>query len=149
MEWVNNDGLILEFDDIPRLHIRYALPSDTEEEVKDIKKFPFINCKNLKVTIKDTNKTYSFDVPKGYKWDGATVPKFFWRIVGSSTQPEFLIASCIHDVLCENHNYIDNNRNLSSKIFKELLLIAGVSKIKAQIMYLSVDNFQRFCGWKK
>lgn len=149
MEWVNNDGLILEFDDIPRLHIRYALPSDTEEEVKDIKKFPFINCKNLKVTIKDTNKTYSFDIPKGYKWDGATVPKFFWRIVGSSTQPEFLIASCIHDVLCENHNYIDNNRNLSSKIFKELLLIAGVSKIKAQIMYLSVDNFQRFCGWKK
>lgn len=147
MEWVNSDGIIVEFDDIPRLRIRYALPSDTKEEKKDIKKFPFINCKDLKVTIKYQDKSYRFDIPKGYKWDGATIPKFFWRIVGSSTQPEFLIASCIHDVLCENHNLIDNNRNLSSLIFRELLIVAGVGKTKSQIMYLTVDNFQRFCGW--
>lgn len=147
MEWVNSDGIIVEFDDIPRLRIRYALPSDTKEEKKDIKKFPFINCKDLKVTIKYQGKVYKFDIPKGYKWDGATIPKFFWRIVGSSTQPEFLIASCIHDVLCENHNLIDNNRNLSSLIFRELLIVAGVGKTKSQIMYLTVDNFQRFCGW--
>lgn len=147
MEWINNNGIIIEFNDIPRLRMRYALPNDTEEEKKDIKKFPFINCKDLKVAIKYNNNTYNFDIPKGYKWDGATIPKFFWRIVGSSTQPEFLIASCIHDILCENHNYIDNNRNLSSLVFKELLLEAGVGKIKAKIMYLAVDNFQRFCGW--
>lgn len=149
MEWVNNDGLVIIFDTIPKPHIRFATPYDTEKEKKDIIEFPFINCREFKVTIKYENKIYEFSVPKEYKWDGATVPKFFWRIVGSSTQPEFLIASCIHDILCENHNYIDNNRNLSSKIFKELLLVAGVSKIKAQIMYLAVDNFQRFCGWKK
>lgn len=147
ISWYKDEELEVLFDDIPRPRIRYALPSDTDEEKKDIKKYPFSMAKDLQVVIVYDSKQYNFSVSKGYKWDGATIPRLLWRIIGSSTEPEFLIASCIHDVLCENHNYIDSDRNLSSKIFRGLLLEAGVCKFKANLMYAGVDTFQRFCGW--
>lgn len=147
ISWYKDEELEILFDDIPRPRIRYALPSDTKAEKEDIKKYPFSMAKNLQVVITYQGKQYNFSIPKGYRWDGATIGKFFWRIIGSNTQPEFLIASCIHDVLCENHNYINSNRKLSSLIFKALLLQAGVCKFKANIMYIAVDTFQRFCGW--
>lgn len=57
------------------------------------------------------------------------------------------MAALIHDVLCENHQYIDNDRELSSKVFRALLVASGVSEIKAQVMYLAVDLFQRTQKW--
>ena len=55
----------------------------------------------------------------------------------------------IHDKLCENHDFIGNDRYLSSLIFERLLRVAGVNKLKRRVMFLAVDNFQRFCGWNK
>ena len=52
-------------------------------------------------------------------------------------------------MLCENHSYIDNDRQLSSNVFRALLIAAGVSGLKANIMFFAVDNFQRFCGWER
>ena len=49
----------------------------------------------------------------------------------------------------ENKEVIDYDRKLTSKVFKGCLRTAGVSSFKAQIMYLAVDNFQKFCNWKK
>lgn len=150
IEWYKDDDLAVYFDNPPKACVRYITPYNTEEEKKSIKKYPFINRDTLKVKLEDykKNKVYTFTVPKGYCWDGATIPRIFWRLIGSKTDNTFLIASLIHDVLCENHAYIDNDRNFSSKILKSLLIVGGVNKIKAQTMYLAVDNFQRFCGWK-
>lgn len=149
IEWYKDEELCIEFDNVPHVCVRYILPSSTPLEIKSIKKYPFINKTTLKVKITDflNDKIYEFTIPKGYTYDGATIPKFFHRIIGSKTDNTFLIGALIHDVLCENHSYIDNNRNLSSRIFRALLITGGVGKVKAQIMYLSVDNFQRFCGW--
>ena len=149
IEWYKDEELCVEFDNVPHVCIRYMLPSSTPVEIKSIKKYPFINKKQLKVKITDyiKNKVYEFCIPKGYTYDGATISKFFYRIIGSKTDNTFLIGALIHDVLCENHHYIDNDRNLSSRVFRGLLITGGVSKFKAQIMYLAVDNFQRFCGW--
>lgn len=151
IEWYKDEELCIEFDNVPHVCVRYILPSSTPLEIKSIKKYPFINKTTLKVKITDflNDKIYEFTIPKGYTYDGATIPKFFHRIIGSKTDNTFLIGALIHDVLCENHSYIDNNRNLSSRIFRALLITGGVGKVKAQIMYLSVDNFQRFCGWEK
>ena len=49
----------------------------------------------------------------------------------------------------ENKEVIDYDRKLTSKVLKGCLRTAGVSSFKAQIMYLAVDNFQKFCNWKK
>lgn len=147
--WYEDDELAIGFSDNPHVCIRYILPSSTPDEVKSIKKYPFICKTNLKVTLFDHEKEeiYTFTIPKGYCYDGATIPKFFWRVIGSSTDNSFLVPALIHDILTENHHYVNNDRNFSSKVFRALLVTSGVSEFKAQIMYLAVDNFQRFCKW--
>ena len=149
IEWYKDEELCIEFDNVPHVCIRYVLPSSTPAEIKSIKKYPFINKHQLRVKITDilNKKVYEFSIPKSYCFDGATVPRLFWRVIGPNSDNAFLIGALIHDVLCENHHYIDNDRNLSSRVFRGLLTTGGVSKFKAQIMYLAVDNFQRFCGW--
>ncbi len=150
-EWYSNKSAGIFFDDIPRVCIRYTLPSSTEEEKKSIKKYPFINKKNLRVLLRDykKEKQYSFLIPKGYCYDGASIPRLFWRVIGANTDNRFLIPALIHDVLCEHHEYIDYDRRFSTEVFNALLEASDVYPPKRYLMKNSVDVFQKlFCGWK-
>ena len=149
--WVDNDKLSIIFDRVPRVCVRYPLPSNTDEEIKHIKKYPFVNIKKLNVVLKDKekNKTYKFEIPAYYYYDGATINRLLWRIIGPNTDNSFMIAALIHDVLCENHSYIDNDRHFSSEVFNALLETSEVPAFKRFLMKHSVDIFQRFCGWNK
>lgn len=148
--WVDNEKLSVIFDRVPRVSVRYPLPSNTDEEVKHIKKYPFVNIKKLNVILKDKkkNKTYQFVIPEYYYYDGATIPRFFWRLIGSNTDNSFMIGALIHDVLCENHHYIDNDRYFSSQVLNDMLEISDVPEWKKFTMKHTVDFFQRFCKWK-
>lgn len=148
-KWYSNQSVGIFFDDIPQVGIRYILPSMSEEAKKSINKYPFINKKSLKVRLIDykKDKTYEFEIPKGYCFDGASVPRFFWRIIGSNTDNKFLIAALIHDVLCENHSYIDNDRTFSTLVFNALLEFSEVPAVKRFMMKNSVNFYQRFCKW--
>lgn len=150
VKWFENDELTIFFSEIPRVCVRYIIPSTTEEEAKSIKRYPFLNKKDLNVTLFDhkKKKTYKFTIPKGYCYDGATIPRLFWRVIGPNTDNSFLIPALVHDVLCENHHYINNDREFSSKVFDALLEAGDVGKIKRFFMKNSVDLFQRFCGWE-
>lgn len=150
LEWYVNKYVGIYFDDIPRVAIRYILPSTTKEIKKSIKKYPFINKRLLKVKLNDIkkNKIYRFEIPKYYCFDGASVPRIFWRVIGSNTDNKFLIAALVHDVLCENHHYIDNDRKFSTQVFNALLEASEVIPIKRFCMKNSVDFYQRFCGWR-
>lgn len=147
--WYEDEELAIIFSDNPHVCVRYVLPSSTPDEVKSIKKYPFMNKTNLNVTLidREKEKVYRFMIPKGYCYDGATIPRMFWRIIGSNTDNSFLIPALIHDIMCEHHEYVDSDRNFSSKVFRALLLASDVGKFKSQIMYLAVDGFQRFCNW--
>ena len=148
--WCSNKDVDVFFDDIPRVCIRYVLPTSGKKEKKSIKKYPFINKRKLKVRLwdKKKNKIYNFEIPKDYCYDGASVPRFFWRVIGSNTDNKFLIAALVHDVLCENHHYVDNDRAFSSRVFNVLLEASDVSAFKRFLMKNSVDFYQRFCDWK-
>lgn len=146
----SDDKTSVEFDSEPHIGIRYILPSTSAEEKKSIKKYPFINKTNLRVVLIDIKKqkTYSFEIPKGYCFDGASVPRFFWRIIGSNTDNQFLVAALVHDVLCENHSYVDNDREFSTRVFNLLLKESGVKSLKRFFMKNSVNIFQlMFCNW--
>lgn len=149
--WYEDEELSIEFGGIPHVCVRYVLPSSTPIEIESIKKYPFINKTDLKVALLDHVKedVYYFVIPKGYCYDGASIPRFFWRIIGSNTDNSFLIPALIHDVLCENHHYINNDREFSSKVFNALLEVAEVPAFKRFLMKNSVDFFQRFCGWEE
>ena len=151
LKWCSNKFVEVFFDSIPKVYIRYILPTMSKEEKKSIKKYPFINKRTLGVRLydKSKNKIYDFQIPKCYCFDGATVPRFFWRIIGPNTDNKFLIAALVHDVLCENHNYIDNDRVFSTQVFNALLEVSDVFPLKRFLMKNSVNFFQMFCGWKK
>ena len=52
----------------------------------------------------------------------------------------------IHDVLCENKDYVDYNRYLADKVFERLLFVAGVPAFTRWLMFHSVDNYQKMFG---
>ncbi len=151
MEWVSDKSVGVFFDEMPFVSIRYPLPSNTEEEKKSIKKYPFINKRTLQVKLEDykKHKSYGFSVPKGYCYDGASIPRLFWRVIGSNTDNRFLIPALIHDVLCEHHEYVDYDRKFSTAVFNALLQVSDISPFKRFLMKNSVDVFQKlFCNWK-
>ena len=148
--WFKDDSVSISFLSEPYIGIRYILPSMSKEEKKSVKKYPFINKTSLSVEIKDVKnkKTYSFIIPKGYCFDGASVPRFFWRIIGSNTDNKFLVAAMIHDYMCENHNCVGSDRTLSTQVFDSLLKVSQVGGFKRFLMKNSVDIFQKFfCDW--
>ena len=136
-------------DVTPCVGARTILPIMTEAEQRDIEKKSFINKRNITYTINYLNEEYVVFIPKGYTYDGATIPFGFRWILGGKGNPQFLVASCVHDKLCECKWLVSYNRHLSSLIFKELLLACGCSKFKAEIMFMAVDNFQKLIKeWK-
>ena len=151
INWYQDKNIGIFFDKTPCVTIRYATPSMTHFEKEAINKYPFINRSDLKVTLFDykKNKKYCFTVQKDYTWDGATIPRAFWRLIGSKTDSKFLIPSLIHDVLCENHGYVDNDRYFADKVFERLLYVSDVPAFNRWLMFHSVDNFQKFCKWQK
>ena len=82
-------------------------------------------------------------MPKGYTWDGASIPFGFRWILGGKGNPKFLVPSCVHDRMCEEKGLVKYNRRLSSIIFKELLISCGCGKTRANIMFGAVDNYQK------
>jgi len=139
--------LKLEFSQAPQTITREVCnPLLTDEQREEYLKKPYLLRSSviLKVTYKK-QVSYIY-IPENYVWNGANVPKFAWMIVGSKDEPEFRIASMVHDWLCEHHEDSRNDRYLSSLIFTSLLAVAGVEKYKQFLMFHSVDNFQKVFG---
>ena len=150
LEYYSNKKVGIFFSENPHISIRYYIPSMTEEERKSIERYPFINKKNLQDRLVDykKDKTYNFEIPKGYCYDGASIPRLFWRIIGSNTDNRFLIPALIHDILCENHSFIDNDRKFSTEVFNALLEASDVNAFKRFLMKNSVDCFQKTQKWR-
>ena len=150
--WYLNKKAGIYFDKLPFVAVRYCVPSMTKEEKKSIEKYPFV-CKNdLEVCLSDykKNKRYRFRIPKGYCYDGASIPRVFWRVVGSNTDNRYLVPALIHDVLCEHHEYVNNDRTFSTNVFNALLEGSGVRSFKRFCMKNSVACYQTLCcDWGK
>lgn len=146
IKWYSKNNLTINFDVTPDIKERFIIPTMTQDEKDDVKKFPYILCNDVTVFIAYFGKNYSFTIKKDFKWDGATIPKAVWSIIGSSTDNCYLIGSLVHDVLCENHNYIDNNRLLSTKVFCACCEVAEVNPEDIFLIFLSVDNYQKLKG---
>ena len=70
--------------------------------------------------------------------DGASIPKFFWRVIGSPFIGLYRDASVIHDVYCNNHL---RSAQSVHNCFNEMMFTRGVKDIKRRTMFNTVNSF--------
>ena len=71
------------------------------------------------------------EVPKGYKTNGANVPRIFWSIFPPNS-PEYLSAVLAHDYLYDKGFY-----KLADETLKEMMSELGVAKWKIYCFYMA------------
>lgn len=105
---------------------------------------PFTLMNTIEYTSESYNdKNYVIRIKRKFSWNGANIPKLFWRIIGSQYNPDFLPASMIHDWLCYNKNFIEKHGvQVSSDIFKDILILYRVPAWKATLMATAVRLWQ-------
>ena len=150
--WQDNKRCRVGFSSIPDIRNKQINKSVmSKEEIKKAKKKPLYLANDVDIYLLDKEKSfeYTFTVKKGYDYDGASINRILWRIIGSKENIEYKIASFVHDVLCENHILVANDRYFADRVFEGLLEAGGVGAFRRWLMFHCVDNFQKFCGWKK
>lgn len=148
--WYEDNKLSIGFDHKPNTHMIEPIPSMTQAEKDLAELYPFINCTALKVFLFDhkKQKAYNFVIIKHFRWDGATIPRLLWFIIGAKTNPKFRTPSLIHDYICNNKCLVGYDRKFSTQVFKACLKVAGVGKARREVMCFFVDLWQRFQkGW--
>ena len=88
-------------------------------------------------------------IPAGFTSDGASVPRFLWRLFPPFGK--YLEAAVVHDWFCvlghAGKSPIDSVT--AAKVFKEAMIVCGVPKWKVHLMYLGVRvGGPRFKGKK-
>jgi len=87
-------------------------------------------------------------VPKGYKTDGASIPRALWSLIGSPFQPNFITAAIVHDWHCNiRDGVVKLNSDIisvdeMSDLFFDLLVLDDVSYIEAGAMAASVRIYK-------
>lgn len=83
---------------------------------------------------KGADRYKSFRIPAGWEFDGASIPKAFWKTIGRPTKDKFLIPAMVHDWLYS----VRWNRKLADDAFRDLLEEEGVWCAKASLMWAAV-----------
>ncbi|AQW81364.1 putative DUF1353 domain protein [Campylobacter pinnipediorum subsp. pinnipediorum] len=91
----------------------------------------------------------SIKVPKGYKSNGANVPRLLWSIFPPNS-PEYLSATILHDYLCDvadstvKDNILKNvNFKYADDMLLKALLTLSVNKFKSRLFYYSCRAYHK------
>lgn len=90
------------------------------------------------------NKEYNLLIKKGFEWDGATIPRFLWSIIGFYPAGILLVPSLWHDYVYYNKGFVNGvfiSRNMSDLLFYEHLIISGVKVSTAKRIYKAIRIF--------
>lgn len=89
----------------------------------------------LNTLIFTDKKAIKWIVPEDSVVDGASIPRFMWRFIGSPFVGKYRRASVVHDLYCVTKSKPHSDVH---KMFYEAMICDGVSKVKAKVMYYSV-----------
>ncbi|EAJ1254841.1 DUF1353 domain-containing protein [Campylobacter lari] len=103
--------------------------------VKPFSKDRFEVVKEFEVSLCGLN----FIVPKGFKTDGASIPRLFWSLF-PPFKSEYFSACVVHDYLCEKANSRADYK-IADLALKEAMQTLGCSKFKTFIFYHSCNGF--------
>jgi hypothetical protein len=81
---------------------------------------------------------FEFIISKGFLFDGASIPKPFWSVVGSPFEPDLMVAALIHDWLYWTRLI---SKDKADNYLKIALLADGVGTARANVIYRAVWAF--------
>ena len=85
----------------------------------------------------DKNNT-EYKANKGFIFDGASIPKSFWRLITHPLNHNIIRSACIHDLLYKTGDY---SKEHSDNIFKEMMGQEDrLSKWKQYLVYQAVSK---------
>ena len=90
------------------------------------------------------------EVPKGYKTNGANVPRILWSIFPPNS-PEYLSAVVVHDYLCDKSSYkLHSLEYLSAVVVHDPLCVKSSYKLadavlKTMMSELGVAKWKIYC----
>jgi len=108
----------------------------------------FISVDILEDNILRLREDFSYGkytAKKGFLFNGASIPKFFWRFVGHPFSSKYVRSAVIHDILCESEVI---PREDTDKLFKEMLKKDRVEGWKVPLMYRAVRGSALVTGSK-
>lgn len=98
-----------------------------------------------------------FVIFKGFVFDGASIPRFAWSIIGLAPVGPHLAAACLHDFLYENRGHIPEDkgsvkfndkltklvftRKQTDELFRDVLRVSCLSSFRVWAMYNAVRVF--------
>jgi len=88
--------------------------------------------------IEATEGSVVVKVPAFFQFDGASIPRFAWQVIGDPFRPRFMRASVFHDWIYHTHQV---DKKTADDRFHEMLREDGVGSIKTWIMQKAVTTF--------
>lgn len=89
---------------------------------------------------------YKDTIKKGFKTDGASIPRIFW-IFYPPYRSEYFTACVIHDYLCDKANFsqnLDNAYKAADLTLKEAMIALNVNKFTTYVFYYSCRAYHKF-----
>ncbi len=96
--------------------------------------------KSFQYHVWKEDSTFVIEVPKGFKSNGASIPRFLWSVVGHPWG-EYEQAAWLHDYMYFKQAF---DRKKCDQIFYESMGVLAVAGWKKKVMYAGV----RVGGWK-
>lgn len=84
---------------------------------------------------------WRFEVPMGFKTDGASIPRFLWRICGHPLESPRVYAALAHDYLYGGGGPREITRKDADKVYQALLKRFGWGRIRADVEYRALRLF--------
>ena len=84
------------------------------------------------------NDEIEVTVKGGFLTDGASIPRFLWRLYGSPFLGKYTASAIIHDALYGSHL---TTKEVADDLFLEMMEAEGVSYWKRKTMYWAVKYF--------
>lgn len=101
------------------------------------------------------NTYFKVTIPKDFQYDGASVPRIVWTLIGFLPDGIHRPAALIHDYMYENKGIIKQGdttifytRKEADQIFHAILKYVGVKSWHARLAYIAVRALGGFY-WRK
>lgn len=114
-----------------------AMPQVTPGEVKGT--WRLLESYHTKVALAD-GSVFEFWIKAGFVFDGASIPRFLWRLCGHPLEAPRIAAALIHDWLYRAH-LID--REAADDIFNAICKAVGMTCLRTGPEWAAL----RVCGW--